>query len=157
MKSSALLACRCPKWGLLVVLLSFAAPAADAEDNPIKVGILHSLSGTMAISEAVLKDTVLMLIEDQNRKGGLLGRKLESVVVNPNSDWDLFAEKSRELLAKEKVAVVFGCWTSAARKSVLPVFEELNGLLYYPVQYEGEKASYNIFYGSSVPDNKPVA
>ncbi len=156
MKSSALLACRCPKWGLLVVLLSFAAPAADAEDNPIKVGILHSLSGTMAISEAVLKDTVLMLIEDQNRKGGLLGRKLESVVVNPNSDWDLFAEKSRELLAKEKVAVVFGCWTSASRKSVLPVFEELNGLLYYPVQYEGEESSRNIFYTGAAPNQQAI-
>src|SRR6266436_5432891 len=153
MKSSALWACRRPKWGLLVVLLSFAAPTADAEDNPIKVGILHSLSGTMAISEAVLKDTVLMLIEDQNRKGGLLGRKLESVVVNPNSDWDLFAEKSRELLAKEKVAVVFGCWTSASRKSVLPVFEELNGLLYYPVHYEGEESSRNIFY-TGAPHNQ---
>src|SRR5882757_4346900 len=156
MKSSALLACRCPKWGLLVVLLSFAAPTADAEDNPIKVGILHSLSGTMAISEAVLKDTVLMLIDDQNRKGGLLGRKLESVVVNPNSDWDLFAEKSRELLAKEKVAVVFGCWTSASRKSVLPVFEELNGLLYYPVQYEGEESSRNIFYTGAAPNQQAI-
>jgi urea transport system substrate-binding protein len=141
---------------LLVVLLSFAAPAADAEDHPIKVGILHSLSGTMAISEAVLKDTVLMLIEDQNRKGGLLGRKLESVVVNPNSDWDLFAEKSRELLAKEKVAVVFGCWTSASRKSVLPVFEELNGLLYYPVQYEGEESSRNIFYTGAAPNQQAI-
>ena len=156
MKSSALWACRRPKWGLLVVLLSFAAPTADAEDNPIKVGILHSLSGTMAISEAVLKDTVLMLIEDQNRKGGLLGRKLESVVVNPNSDWDLFAEKSRELLAKEKVAVVFGCWTSASRKSVLPVFEELNGLLYYPVQYEGEESSRNIFYTGAAPNQQAI-
>jgi urea transport system substrate-binding protein len=156
MNSSALLACRRPKWGLLVVLLSFAAPTADAEDNPIKVGILHSLSGTMAISEAVLKDTVLMLIEDQNRKGGLLGRKLESVVVNPNSDWDLFAEKSRELLATEKVAVVFGCWTSASRKSVLPVFEELNGLLYYPVQYEGEESSRNIFYTGAAPNQQAI-
>src|SRR5882762_6247909 len=156
MKSSALLACRCPKWGLLVVLLSFAAPVADAEDNPIKVGILHSLSGTMAISEAVLKDTVLMLIEDQNRKGGLLGRKLESVVVNPNSDWDLFAEKSRELLAKEKVPVVFGCWTSASRKSVLPIFEQLNGLLFYPVQYEGEESSRNIFYTGATPNQQAI-
>src|SRR6266705_592809 len=156
MKSSALWACRRPKWGLLVVLLSFAAPTADAEDNPIKVGILHSLSGTMAISEAVLKDAVLMLIDDQNRKGGLLGRKLESVVVNPNSDWDLFAEKSRELLAKEKVAVVFGCWTSASRKSVLPVFEELNGLLYYPVQYEGEESSRNIFYTGAAPNQQAI-
>jgi hypothetical protein len=156
MKSSALWACRRPKWGLLVVLLSFAAPTAAAEDTPIRVGILHSLSGTMAISEAALKDTVLMLIEDQNRKGGLLGRKLEPVVVNPNSDWDLFAEKSRELLAKEKVAVVFGCWTSASRKSVLPVFEELNGLLYYPVQYEGEESSRNIFYTGAAPNQQAI-
>src|SRR6266700_7102040 len=156
MKSSALWACRSPKWGLLVVLLTFAAPTADAEDNPIKVGILHSLSGTMAISEAVLKDAVLMLIDDQNRKGGLLGRKLEPVVVDPNSDWDLFAEKSRELLAREKVAVVFGCWTSASRKSALPVFEELNGLLYYPVQYEGEESSRNIFYTGAAPNQQAI-
>jgi urea transport system substrate-binding protein len=156
MTSSALLACRRAKWGLLVVSLSFAAPPADADDNPIKVGILHSLSGTMAISEAVLKDTVLMLIEDQNRKGGLLGRKLESVVANPNSDWDLFAGKSRELLAKEKVAVVFGCWTSASRKSVLPIFEQLNGLLFYPVQYEGEESSRNIFYTGAAPNQQAI-
>src|SRR3977135_3072201 len=156
MKPSALFACRRPKWGLLVVLLSFASPTAASEDNPIKVGILHSLSGTMAISEAVLKDAVLMLIDDQNRKGGLLGRKLESVVVNPNSDWDLFAEKSRELLVKEKVAVVFGCWYSASRKSVLPVFEELNGLLYYPVQYEGEESSRNIFYTGAAPNQQAI-
>src|SRR5712671_3770923 len=156
MKSSALLACRCPKWGLLVVLLSFAAPTADAEDNPIKVGILHSLSGTMAISESVLKDTVLMLIADQNRKDGLLGRKLEPIVVDPASDWDAFAEKTRELLTKEKVAVVFGCWTSASRKSVLPIFEQLNGLLFYPVQYEGEESSRNIFYTGAAPNQQAI-
>src|SRR3982074_1552357 len=142
--------------GLLVLRLVLAVPAARAGEDTIKVGILHSLSGTMAISEAVLKDTVLMLIEDQNRKGGLLGRKLESVVVNPNSDWDLFAKKSRELLTKEKVAVVFGCWTSASRKSVLPVFEELNGLLYYPVQYEGEESSRNIFYTGAAPNQQAI-
>jgi len=116
-------------------LLLVFVQAACAGEEPIKVGILHSLSGTMAISESVLKDTVRMLIEDQNKKGGLLGRKLEPIIVDPESDWDLFAEKARDLLAKEKVAVVFGCWTSASRKSVLPIFEQLNGLLFYPVQY----------------------
>src|SRR5437763_11511911 len=112
----------------------------------IKVGVLHSLSGTMAISETTLKDTVLMLIDQQNKKGGLLGKKLEAVVVDPASDWPLFAEKARGLLEKDKVAVVFGCWTSVSRKSVLPVFEKDNGMLFYPVQYEGEELSKNIFY-----------
>jgi urea transport system substrate-binding protein len=110
----------------------------------------------MAISEAALKDTVLMLIADQNRRGGLLGRKLEPVIVDPASDWELFADKARELLAKERVAVVFGCWTSASRKSVLPVFEQLNGLLYYPVQYEGEESSRNIFYMGAAPNQQAI-
>ena len=110
----------------------------------------------MAISEAVLKDTVLMLIADQNRKGGLLGRKLEPVVVDPASDWDLSAEKARELLVEEKVAVVFGCWTSACRKAVLPVFEQLNGLLFYPVQYEGEESSRNVFYTGAAPNQQAI-
>src|ERR1700680_2554261 len=131
------------------------ADRASAQDT-IKVGILHALSGTMAISETTLKDVMLMLIEEQNKKGGLLGKKLEAVVVDPASNWPLFAEKARELLVKDKVAAVFGGWTSVSRKSVLPVFEELNGLLFYPLEYEGEEASYNIFYGSSVPDNKAV-
>ena len=135
--------------GLLVLHLVLVVPAARAGEDAIKIGILHSLSGTMAISESVLKDTVLMLIADQNKKGGLLGRKLEPIVVDPASDWDVFAEKTRELLTKEKVAVVFGCWTSASRKSVLPIFEQLNGLLFYPVQYEGEESSRNIFYTGS--------
>lgn len=130
--------------------------AAHAGEGTIKVGILHSLSGTMAISEAVLKDTVLMLIEDQNRKGGLLGRKLEPVVVDPASDWDMFAEKARELLAGDKAAVVFGCWTSASRKAVLPIFEELNGLLFYPVQYEGEESSRNVFYTGATPNQQAI-
>src|SRR5258707_11249423 len=111
-----------------------------AQDT-IKIGVLHSLSGTMAISETTLKDTVLMLIDEQNKKGGILGRKLEAVVVDPASNWPLFAEKARELIQVQKVDVVFGCWTSVSRKSVLPVFEELNGLLFYPVQYEGEESS----------------
>lgn len=142
------------RWLILMPLL-FAAPVA-ADENVIKIGILHSLSGTMAISEAVLKDTVLMLIDDQNRKGGLLGRKLLPVVVDPASDWDLFAEKARGLLARDRVAVVFGCWTSASRKSVLPVFEQLNGLLYYPVQYEGEESSRNIFYTGAAPNQQAI-
>ena len=124
---------------LALGLASMPAPAAAADT--IKVGVLHSLSGTMAISETTLKDTMLMLIEEQNKKGGLLGKKLEAVVVDPASNWPLFAEKARELLAKDKVAAVFGCWTSVSRKSVLPVFEELNGILFYPVQYEGEESS----------------
>ncbi len=135
-----------------MTLRSLRARAADT----IKVGILHSLSGTMAISETTLKDVMLMLIDEQNKKGGLLGKKLEPVVVDPASNWPLFAEKARELISKDKVAVVFGCWTSVSRKSVLPVFEELNGLLFYPLEYEGEEDSYNVFYGSSVPDNKAI-
>src|SRR6202167_167224 len=138
-----------------LLLLGAAAPDARAQDT-IKVGILHSLSGTMAISESILKDLMLMEIADQNAKGGLLGKKIEPVVVDPASNWPLFAEKARELISKDKVAAVFGCWTSVSRKSVLPVFEELNGLLFYPLEYEGEESSYNIFYGSSVPDNKAI-
>ena len=127
-------------------LAMFVAIGASAQDEEtIKVGVLHSLSGTMAISETTLKDTVLMLIEEQNAAGGLLGKQLEPVVVDPASNWPLFAEKARELLDLEQVAVVFGCWTSVSRKSVLPVFEELNGVLFYPVQYEGEESSKNVF------------
>ena len=133
---------------------SVARPA-HAEDT-IKVGILHSLSGTMAISETILKDFMLMQIADLNAKGGLLGKKIEPVVVDPASNWPLFAEKARDLLQRSKVAAVFGCWTSVSRKSVLPVFEELNGLLYYPLEYEGEESSKNVFYGGSVPDNKAI-
>jgi urea transport system substrate-binding protein len=140
-------------FGLWLVLVGSAAHAGE---DTIKIGILHSLSGTMAISEAVLKDTVLMLIADQNKKGGLLGRKLEPVIVDPASDWDLFAKKARELLSKEKVAVVFGCWTSASRKAVLPIFEQLNGLLFYPVQYEGEESSRNIFYTGAAPNQQAI-
>jgi urea transport system substrate-binding protein len=139
------------------LLLSVGAAGAPAQaQETIKVGILHSLSGTMAISETILKDVMLMQIDDLNAKGGLLGKKIEPVVVDPASNWPLFAEKARELLVKDKVVAVFGCWTSVSRKSVLPVFEELNGLLFYPLEYEGEEASYNIFYGSSVPDNKAI-
>jgi urea transport system substrate-binding protein len=142
--------------GLFVLQLVRIVPTARAGEETIKIGILHSLSGTMAISESVLKDTVLMLIAEQNRKGGLLGRKLEPIVVDPASDWDAFAEKARELLTKDKVAVVFGCWTSASRKSVLPVFEQLNGLLFYPVQYEGEESSRNIFYTGAAPNQQAI-
>src|SRR5450631_2113107 len=137
------------------LLLGAASQQASAQDT-IKVGILHSLSGTTAISETILKDLMLMQIAEQNAKGGLLGKKIEPVVVDPASNWPLFAEKARELISRDKVAAVFGCWTSVSRKSVLPVFEELNGLLFYPLEYEGEEASYNIFYGSSVPDNKAI-
>lgn len=132
--------------------LSGALTAADT----IKVGILHSLSGTMAISETTLKDTMLMLIDEQNKKGGVLGKQLEAVVVDPASNWPLFAEKAREMLEKEKVAAVFGCWTSVSRKSVLPVFEELNGLLFYPVQYEGEESSKNVFYTGAAPNQQAI-
>jgi urea transport system substrate-binding protein len=143
--------------GLLVLQVVLAViPSAGAGEDTIKVGILHSLSGTMAISEAVLKDTVLMLIADQNKKGGLLGRKLEPVVVDPASNWDVFAEKARELLGTQKVAVVFGCWTSGSRKSVLPIFEELNGLLFYSVQFEGEESSRNIFYTGAAPNQQEI-
>jgi len=135
--------------------LMIAAAPVVAEDT-IKVGILHSLSGTMAISETTLKDTMLMLIDEQNKKGGLLGKKLEPVVVDPASNWPLFAEKARQLLEKDKVAAVFGCWTSVSRKSVLPVFEELNGLLFYPVQYEGEESSKNVFYTGAAPNQQAI-
>lgn len=124
--------------------------------EPIKVGVLHSLSGTMAISETTLKDTVLMMIDQQNKAGGLLGRRLEAVVVDPASNWPLFAEKARELIEKEQVDVVFGCWTSVSRKSVLPVFEELNSLLFYPVQYEGEESSKNVFYTGAAPNQQAI-
>ncbi len=133
-------------------LLAGMAQAADT----IKVGVLHSLSGTMAISETTLKDTVLMLVDEQNKKGGVLGKPLEAVVVDPASNWPLFAEKARELLSKDKVDVVFGCWTSVSRKSVLPVFEELNGLLFYPVQYEGEESSKNVFYTGAAPNQQAI-
>lgn len=141
--------------GLAGVVLTAGAGRAGAADT-IKVGVLHSLSGTMAISETTLKDVMLMLIDDQNKKGGLLGKKLEPVVVDPASNWPLFAEKARELLQKDKVAAVFGCWTSVSRKSVLPVFEELNGLLFYPVQYEGEESSRNVFYTGAAPNQQAI-
>jgi urea transport system substrate-binding protein len=141
--------------GLSAALAVTAAGAAAAADT-IKVGVLHSLSGTMAISETTLKDTMLMLIEEQNKRGGLLGKKLEPVVVDPASNWPLFAEKARELIAKEKVAAVFGCWTSVSRKSVLPVFEELDSLLFYPVQYEGEESSKNVFYTGAAPNQQAI-
>ena len=130
--------------------------AAIAQDDTIKVGILHSLSGTMAISETTLKDTMLMLIEERNAKGGVMGKQLEAVVVDPASDWPLFAEKARELLTVSEVDVMFGCWTSVSRKSVLPVIEELNGLLFYPVQYEGEESSKNVFYTGAAPNQQAI-
>ncbi|SKA71645.1 urea transport system substrate-binding protein [Thiothrix eikelboomii] len=127
-----------------------------AADDTIKVGVLHSLSGTMAISETTLKDTMLMLIDEQNKKGGVLGKQLEAVVVDPASNWPLFAEKARDLIEKDKVAATFGCWTSVSRKSVLPVFEEKNSLLFYPVQYEGEESSKNVFYTGAAPNQQAI-
>lgn len=133
-----------------------AIHSASAQGAPIRVGVLHSLTGTMAISETALRDTVLMMVEQQNAAGGILGRRLEAVVVDPASNWPLFAEKARELLAVSRVDVTFGCWTSVSRKSVLPVFEELNGLLFYPVQYEGEEQSRNVFYTGAAPNQQAI-
>ena len=146
------------KWqGSVAIAAAVIGLAGSAHaQGTIKVGVLHSLSGTMAISETTLKDTVLMMIDDQNKKGGLLGKKLEAVVVDPASNWPLFAEKARELIQKDKVSVVFGCWTSVSRKSVLPVFEELNSMLFYPVQYEGEESSKNVFYTGAAPNQQAI-
>ncbi len=135
---------------------SALVPMAIAADDTIKVGVLHSLSGTMAISETTLKDAMLMLIDEQNKKGGLLGKKLEAVVVDPASDWPLFAEKARELISTNEVSAVFGCWTSVSRKSVLPVFQELNSVLFYPVQYEGEESQRNVFYTGAAPNQQAI-
>ena len=143
--------------GAAAIACALAAPAGSAlAQGTIKVGVLHSLSGTMAISETVLKDVTLMAVEEINAKGGVLGKKLEPVVVDPASNWPLFAEKARQLLTQDKVAVVFGCWTSVSRKSVLQVFEELNGLLFYPVQYEGEELSKNVFYTGAAPNQQAI-
>ena len=142
--------------GMGAALATPAIHGASAQGAPIKVGVLHSLSGTMAISETALRDTVLMMVEGINSRGGLLGRRVEAVVVDPASNWPLFAEKARELLQVAKVDVTFGCWTSVSRKSVLPVFEELNGLLFYPVQYEGEAHSKNVFYTGAAPNQQAI-
>ena len=141
---------------LAATLATLTVLPAMAADCPIKVGVLHSLSGTMAISETTLKDTMLTLIDQQNAKGGVLGCELEAVVVDPASDWPLFAEKARELLTVQDVDVIFGNWTSVSRKSVLPVIEELNGLLFYPVQYEGEESSKNVFYTGAAPNQQAI-
>ena len=137
---------------LVTMGMSWSIQAAET----IKVGILHSLSGTMAISETSLKDMALMTIDEINAKGGVLGKQLEPVVVDPASNWPLFAERGRQLLTQDKVAVTFGCWTSVSRKSVLPVYEELNGLLFYPVQYEGEELSANVFYTGAAPNQQAI-
>ena len=141
---------------LFLLFLASSIASLNLKADTIKVGVLHSLSGTMAISETTLKDTVLMLIDKQNKAGGLLGKKIEAVVVDPASNWPLFAEKARELISKERVDVIFGCWTSVSRKSVLPVIEELNGLLFYPVQYEGEESSKNVFYTGAAPNQQAI-
>ncbi|MBC54785.1 MAG: urea ABC transporter substrate-binding protein [Gammaproteobacteria bacterium] len=140
---------------LLTAAACLFSLGAQAQE-PIKVGVLHSLSGTMAISETTLKDTVLMMVEQQNAKGGVLGRPLEAVVVDPASDWPLFAERTRQLLSQDNVDVIFGAWTSVSRKAMLPVLEELNGLLFYPVQYEGEESSKNIFYTGAAPNQQAI-
>ena len=142
--------------GAVVTAVSLIPGQYALAADTIKVGVLHSLSGTMAISETVLKDVTLMAIDEINAKGGVLGKKMEAVVVDPASNWPLFAEKARQLLSQDKVAVVFGCWTSVSRKSVLPVFEELNGLLFYPVQYEGEELSKNVFYTGAAPNQQAI-
>src|SRR5690554_3232158 len=143
----------------LVLSASIAAigvPVGAAAADTIKVGILHSLSGTMAISETALKNVALMTIEEINANGGVMGKQLEPVVVDPASDWPLFAERARQLITQDKVSVVFGCWTSVSRKSVLPVFKELNGLLFYPVQYEGEELEKNVFYTGAAPNQQAI-
>ena len=140
----------------LIATILLCVGVSNANAEKIKVGVLHSLSGTMAISETTLKDTVLMMVEKQNEAGGLLGMEFEAVVVAPASDWPLFAEKTRELIEVHDVDVIFGCWTSVSRKSVLPVIEELNGLLFYPVQYEGEESSKNVFYTGAAPNQQAI-
>src|SRR5580765_7569430 len=139
-----------------VAAIGLGSSSILAQGKTVKIGVLHSLSGTMAISETVLKDTVLMAVDEINAKGGVMGYKIEPVVVDPASNWPLFAEKARGLLTQDKVAAVFGCWTSVSRKSVLPVFEELNGLLFYPVQYEGEELSQNVFYTGAAPNQQAI-
>ena len=139
-----------------IAAIGLGSTSLYAQQKTVKVGVLHSLSGTMAISETVLKDTVLMAIDEINAKGGVMGMKLEPVVVDPASNWPLFAEKARQLVTQDKVAVTFGCWTSVSRKSVLPVYEELNGLLFYPVQYEGEEISRNVFYTGAAPNQQAI-
>ena len=141
---------------LVISAALMGSSAIVSAADTIKVGVLHSLSGTMAISETTLKDTMLMLIEEQNKKGGLLGMQLEAVVVDPASNWPLFAEKARELLGPKEVDVIFGAWTSVSRKSILPVIEEMNGLLFYPVQYEGEESSKNVFYTGAAPNQQAI-
>src|SRR5205807_8952396 len=142
---------------LFAVALFGATGIASAQtQGTIKIGVLHSLSGTMAISETTLKDTILMMVDDINKKGGVLGKKLEAVVVDPASNWPLFAEKARDLISNQKVAVVFGCWTSVSRKSVLPVFKELDSILFYPVQYEGEESERNVFYTGAAPNQQAI-
>src|SRR4249920_1561951 len=139
-----------------VAAIGFGSTGLHAQGKTVKVGVLHSLSGTMAISETVLKDVALMTFDEINAAGGVMGYKIEAVVVDPASNWPLFAEKARQLITQDKVAAVFGCWTSVSRKSVLPVFEELNSILYYPVQYEGEESSKNVFYTGAAPNQQAI-
>src|SRR3990172_4079458 len=139
-----------------VASIGLGSTSLYAQQKTVKVGVLHSLSGTMAISETVLKDVALMAFEEINAKGGVMGAKIEPVVVDPASNWPLFAEKARQLISQDKVAATFGCWTSVSPTSLLPVFEELNGLLFYPVQYEGEEISKNVFYTGAAPNQQAI-
>src|SRR3954452_15859266 len=139
-----------------IAAIGMGSTALYAQQKTVKIGVLHSLSGTMAISETVLKDTVLMAVDEINAKGGVMGKKIEPVVVDPASNWDLFAEKAKQLISQDKVSVTFGCWTSVSRKSVLPVFESNNSLLFYPVQYEGEEQSLNVFYTAASPNEQLI-
>ena len=141
---------------IAVLMVALTAPRVHAADDTIKIGVLHSLSGTMAISETSLRDVVLMAVDELNAAGGVLGKQVEAVVVDPASDWPLFAEKAKELITKHDVSAIFGCWTSVSRKSVLPVIEEYNALLFYPVQYEGEEQSLNVFYTAASPNQQLV-
>jgi urea transport system substrate-binding protein len=142
--------------GAAMTLVAFCAAPKVFGTETVKVGVLHSLSGTMAISETSLKDALLFTFDEINKAGGVSGKMIEPVVVDPASNWPLFAEKARQLIEKDKVAVVFGCWTSVSRKSVLPVFEQLNGMLFYPVQYEGEELSKNIFYTAEAVNQQAI-
>jgi len=144
------------KAAIVAALVGAAPTQVLAQQKTVKVGVLHSLSGTMAISETVLKDVALMTFDEINAKGGVMGYKIEPVVVDPASNWPLFAEKARQLISQDKVAATFGCWTSVSRKSVLPVFEELNSVLFYPVQYEGEELSKNVFYTGAAPNQQAI-
>lgn len=145
--------------GLVIALAAggwFAGETWVLKTQPIKVGVLHSLTGTMAISETSVRDATLLAVEELNAAGGVLGRRIEAVVADGRSDWPVFAHEAERLIVEEHVAAVFGCWTSASRKTVKPVFERLHGLLFYPVQYEGLEQSPNIVYTGAAPNQQII-